>query len=268
MDLNYNDILLPQAVAAQLPAALRGLDIIAMDTVDSTNAEARRQIEAAGAHELLVLADTQTAGRGRQGNSFFSPPGRGVYMSVVLCPRGPLADALRITAAAAVAVCEAVEALTGRSPAIKWVNDVFLDGKKLCGILAEGVNDPETGLARAIVVGIGVNFRTGSVPDELQSVMTALDPPAELTRNELIAAITTRLFAWADRLYESALLDDYRARSIVLGRNILFHRGEESFEGVAVEINDDANLVVQLSDGSLETLKAGEISIGSAAFVQ
>ncbi len=261
------DVLSAEGVALHLCPAHRPL-LAALKTTDSTNAEAKRRIIAGGAQEMLVFADTQTAGRGRRGNSFFSPSGRGIYMSAVLCPNRRLADTLRITAAAAVSVCEAVEAICGRAPQIKWVNDLFLDGKKLCGILCEGVSDLETGMAEAIIVGIGINFRTGSFPDELERVATALDPPASLTRNELIAAVANRLYGWAERLDDPALMAAYRARSMILGKTIRFRRGSEAFEGVAQAINEDGNLVVRLAGGRLETLSAGEISIGSGSLAQ
>ena len=261
-----SDIISAQGIAVHLPEQLREMEIVALHTVDSTNSEAKRQISASGARPMLIASDTQTAGRGRRGNSFFSPPGRGVYFSAVFCPRTPLEDALRITAAAGVAVCEAVEALCGRDARIKWVNDVFLDGKKVCGILTEGVSDLESGMAEAIIVGIGVNFRSGSFPPELSGIATALDPQQSLTRNRLIAEIVGRLYALAENLAAPALMESYRARSLVLGKTVRFYRGQQSFEGEAVEINDQANLVVRLPDGTFETLKAGEISIGSGAF--
>lgn len=262
------DILSAQGISVHLPGELRDLEVIALRTVDSTNSEASRQISSGGARPMLIAADTQTAGRGRSGHSFFSPPGSGAYFSLVVCPNIPLEQALRITAAAGVAVCEAVESLCGQRLQIKWVNDLFLNGKKCGGILTEGVSGLESGIAQAVIVGIGINFRPGSFPPDLSGIATALDPPSGLTRNQLVAKVAGRLWAMAGDLASPTIMEAYRARSLVLGRTIRFRQGEREFEGVAVELNDQANLIVRLADGSLRTLKAGEISIGSRDFVQ
>lgn len=220
------------------------LPVYAFDTIDSTNAECRRRL-AAGEERCLVLAGAQSAGRGRRGRSFFSPAGAGLYMSLAFHPEGGPAAAVGVTTFAAVCVAEAVEDLTGLRCGIKWVNDLYLDGKKVCGILAEAVNS-------AVVVGIGVNLRPAAVPEELKSIVGCLD--REGVRDALAGEIARRLICY--RSGDVGHMAEYRRRSVVLGRRVRF--GERA--GLAAAIEDDGALAVDTGEGRV-LLRAGEISL-------
>lgn len=238
--------------------------VLVLKTVDSTNTYAKKLAIEGTAHGTLVVAEEQTAGRGRYGKSFFSPKSAGLYMSIVLRPGSDLAAAQMVTVAAAVSVCEAVEGLTGLSPQIKWVNDVFLGDKKLCGILSEAGTDFESGGIDYIIVGIGVNCTTLSedFPPELRGIASSLDCEG-LVRNELCSRIYDALMTSFPHLGEGELIEKYRARSMMPGRHISFVYQGESLGGVAQSICDNGNLTVKCDNGKLLTLVGGEVSLGS-----
>jgi BirA family biotin operon repressor/biotin-[acetyl-CoA-carboxylase] ligase len=245
-------------------------------TRDSTNVFAKHLLETQGysAHGAVVVADEQTAGRGRVGRSFFSPA-MGLYMSLVFCPvvEEDVIPA-RFTVAAAVAVCAATEELFGVDCGIKWVNDIVVEQggtwRKVCGILAEGV------VGAGVVVGIGVNIQEppgGWAPDVAavagallgQNSVTGIEA-AQKMRDKLAAAITEKAFGyfeggaalWAEVLHE------YRRRSVLIGQTIRVYPVAGSREGAfvarALRITDDAALVVQTGAGEERTLQAGEVS--------
>ncbi len=251
-------------IGACLPPTLREqLTILSYNTLDSSNNEAKRQLAAGGLADgqmLLIATEQQTAGRGRLGRSFYSPPGTGVYMSFVFSASAPLADAVGITGAAAVAVVRAVRRLTGKEAKIKWVNDVFLEGKKICGILTEAVTSLENSRAQQIVVGIGINCATMDFPEEIAAVAGSLGE-GSVRRCALCAAVTQELWGFSQHLAQRPWMDEYRDASLVLGREILCIQGEQTFRAVAQAIDDHGGLVVCCADGSSKTLHSGEISI-------
>lgn len=251
-----------QGIRAHLTPRLDETELVVFDSVDSTNTEGRRRIAAGAKRELLLVANEQTAGRGRRGNSFFSPKDSGLYLSAVLFPHKSMADTALATVAAAVATCRAIEKVSGGAPRIKWVNDVFWNGKKVCGILTEAVSDFESGTVEALVVGIGVNVTREEFPPALQKVAASLELDAA-ARNRLAAEIANELFALMDRLGDASLIEAYKARSLVLGKRVRYERSGQAREGIAADINERGNLVVRLDDGSLDVLGSGEISLGS-----
>ncbi len=235
--------------------------------VTSTNNVAKKYAAECGCSnpiERVFIADKQTAGRGRQGRSFYSPPGSGVYMSFLLCPRVGAYEAARFTTAASVAVCVAIEKAFGLKPDIKWVNDVFFNNKKICGILTEAVTDFETGGVESVVIGIGVNMFTGKFPKELRGVVGSLGTDEKkFDRNRLIAEIIncmTDLIEITDdkKIIIKDYIDEYKKRSRVLGKTIKILNTGETAE--AIDINKNGGLVVKTSDG-VKTLQSGEISI-------
>lgn len=235
---------------------------ILVDSVDSTNLYAKdlaRQGEAEGA---VVIARSQNAGRGRRGRSFYSPQGDGLYMSVLLRPTLPACASLTLTTKAAVAVYEALRA-RGFPCEVKWVNDLLLRGRKVCGILTEGQTNPRGRLAWA-VVGIGVNLREpdGGFPRELADIAGALyarEALPEGAARELAMDILARfhgLYQGAERCHLAA----YRAACPVAGRRILVLGRGEPREALALGIGEDFGLWVRWPGGGEEVLSSGEIS--------
>ena len=172
------------------------------DSLDSTNKHAKELAISGAAHGTLVISKSQTLGKGRRDHSFFSPDG-GIYMSIILSPDHlPTLDKDAITTHTGVAVCQAIEELCSISPKIKPINDLFVDGKKVCGILTESGIEFETGLVQWIVIGIGINFDSdiSKFPVDLQPVVGSLFSRGNacVTKNELISNIYKRITHWDD----------------------------------------------------------------------
>lgn len=255
-----SDCLSEAGLRCFLPPELTELSIHVLAEVDSTNNEAKRLLAQGLSEEALIVAERQSAGRGRQGRSFYSPGGSGLYVTLLLHPQAELADALPLTTMAAVATALAIEQLTDKKPLIKWVNDLYLEGKKICGILTEAVADFESGAVNSVIVGIGVNISTADFPPELADSAGALHAPG-LNRNQLAAAIAAQLFRRSRDLSDKSYLDEYRKRSLVIGRDIIYYQKNQKYPAFVVGIDDFCGLIIRLADGSERTLTSGEISI-------
>ena len=232
----------------------------------STNALTKEKAVAGAAEGAVTVADTQTGGRGRFGRTFFSPAGSGIYMSLLLRPKFKAEEATMITAAAAVAVAEAIEAVTGVEARIKWVNDVYFRGKKVCGILTEGAFDMESGGMEYAILGIGVNVAApnGGFPGELAeragAVFDGAAPPAG-TRSRLIAEILRRFRAYYEKLTDRLFIKAYQARSFLIGQELDVIAGDSVRTARALEVDDGCRLVVRFDDGTVKALSSGEVSV-------
>lgn len=233
------------------------IDVEYLQSVDSTNNYCKRVLAEGRDGAFLVSAHQQTAGRGRQGKSFYSPADTGVYFSLVLHPKTNLQNAVTATTAAAVAVCKAIENLTDKKPKIKWVNDVYLDGKKICGILTEAITNFEEGIVDSIIIGIGVNISTTDFPQEVEGAGCLV---ADVNPSELIARIADELISIAGSDYQS-FIDYYRSHSLVIGEKIKFIKNGVVTLATATAIDETGGLVVRLEDDSETTLRSGDISI-------
>ena len=243
--------------------------------LESTNLTAKRMALDGAPAETVVIAEEQTKGKGRMGRSFYSPSGSGIYMSFILAPRFDTAKSVLITTAASVAVCKAIEKVTGISCQIKWVNDVYMNEKKICGILTEAVTDFESGRIHYIVLGIGINYSTSKTafPKELSGIAGSLYEGAtedHISRNRLIAETINQVFAVNERLESREFISEYKARSFVLGKEIRIiptigpdaeRNFDEGIPATVMDIDGDGGLVVKYQDGTVSTLNSGEISI-------
>lgn len=238
----------------------RDCPVEVVPVIDSTNRALKEQAEQGAPEGIVLLAEQQTAGRGRMGRSFFSPAGSGLYFSVLLRPQK--GDALWITVAAGVAVARAVKQVLGMELQIKWVNDLYLENKKVCGILAEGAATAE-GLDWC-VLGIGLNVyapREGF--GELEKIAGALlrETPDDELRAQLTAAILDHFFALYQHLGDPQLLAEYRRRSYLQGKTVTAVRGNERFRGTVAGISDDAELLLRLENGEILALSSGEVQL-------
>ena len=254
-----SDVLTPQGIRCRLRPAYRDCAIRVDSRVTSTNTQAKKLAADGAAAPSLLLADGQTAGRGRMGRTFFSPPGTGLYMSVLLRPAVRAEELPLVTLAAAAAVCEAVEEAAGVSTRVKWVNDVLVDGRKVAGILTEAVGDLESGTMECVVVGVGVNVKTpaDAFPEELRERAGSL-LPARVSRCDLAAGIANRLLAYAAALPERRYLEPYRNRLAVLGKPVQYKQRERWMTGRAVDLREDDCLLVE-GTGGLAALRGGDI---------
>ena len=268
--VNGGDLLSVGAIKAFLPPEMQENEIILLKTVDSTNTYAKKSAADGARDGTVVIAEQQTAGRGRRGNSFYSPPKSGLYMTVVLRPEQHAVDTDLFTICAGCGVCRAIEGLSGTKPLIKWVNDVYLDGKKICGILSEATTDFESGVVDSVVTGIGINISTEDFPDGLGGKAGSIRAgtgagtgtgtgTGNVTRARLAAAVLRELRYCLSRSRQENI-GDYKARSMVLGKEVNFVQNGVAHTAKAVDIDDNGQLVVV--EGNVEMkLNSGEISI-------
>ena len=232
------------------------------ETLDSSNQTAKQLALAGAPHGTLVLAGQQSAGRGRMGRRFESPAEKGVYLSLVLRVPVPASEALGVTIGASVAVARAVRALCGLELSIKWVNDLYYQGKKVCGILTEAGSSVESGFLDWLVVGIGLNLTTAPEdwPDELARTAGSLFPggPAPVSRAALAGAIARELLALCPAF---DCLDEYRARCFVPGHWVTVCTAAETYAARALAIDDRGALLVEREGGRQVALQHGEVSI-------
>lgn len=221
------------------------------ESVDSTSSYARRNAETLPL-PCIITASHQTSGRGRTGKSFFSPRDTGLYMTLLI-EANPKADL--VTPAAAVAVCKAIEAMTDITPSIKWVNDIFVSGKKVCGILSECFT---VGKTTYIAVGVGINLTTAEFPEELTQ---AASLGVDCQKNELSALIAEGIAEYISLPDNEYILDEYRNRLFVIGKTVNYDKNGIRYTATVEGINDSCNLIVKNDDGSSDILSSGEISI-------
>lgn len=257
-------------------AAVPVMDVF--DTVDSTNTVCLRRVHSGGSGTYAAVAGGQTSGRGRRGRSFFSPDGTGLYMSILLRPAGMTSDqAMRFTTMAAVAAAEAIEAVSGRTALIKWVNDVYVDSRKVCGILTEASFNPEDGTLDYAVVGIGINVYEpeGGFPEDIRGRAGAISGPVSGPsgtiaerggRSRLAAEILSRFLGYAEARNTDGEIPlyvaEYKRRCFVTGMDAdVLKAGAAPVRAHVLGIDDECRLIVRYDDGTEETLGSGEISL-------
>lgn len=242
------------------------------EVTDSTNHQAKKLVlEGMADHGSVVFANQQTAGRGRLGRSFHSPR-NGIYMSVVVKPEFDTGRAGLVTVSAAAAAAQAISEICGEDARIKWVNDIYIRGKKVCGILTEAITDFESGSITALIIGIGINTDTHGFPDKLREIAGAVDMDNAKTKAALAARITELVLRNAQQIGAGTpdFMSLYREKSMVLGREIMVYKGgyrEDptveigGISAKAVAIDDEGGLRVKYDNGKEETLTTGEVSI-------
>lgn len=251
----------------RLEGCLVGSRLLCLESVDSTNNEAKRQAMAGAPEGLVILSEEQTGGRGRLGRTFQSPKGCGLYLTALLRPSLPPEQVVDFTAWTAVAVCDGIESACGVRPKIKWTNDIILGGKKLCGILTELGLESESGMLQYLIPGIGVNVnhRREDFGADIQDVATslALELGHEVRRSEL----ATHLIRALDRMYaafpyeKSRYLEQYRADCMTPGNQVQLITPNSRTEAFATGIDDEFRLVVRYPDGHTQAIAAGEVSV-------
>lgn len=234
------------------------------DTIDSTNNRAKELAVSGAKNGTIIISNEQTHGRGRYGKVFESPKDTGLYMSFIIRPEDiPTIEPSLMTAYSAVVVSEVLTKMTGQEIGIKWVNDLFLNGKKLCGILTEAVTNLETGRLDWIVVGIGVNvsMNTDLFSKQVQSVATALFNDNNAIRNQIAAEIINHFFLEAKKANQKTMMKKYREKSIVMGKQVSVVSGSDNFISFVEDILDNGSLVIKKQDGQKQELRFGEVSL-------
>lgn len=224
------------------------------DSVDSTNNEAKRRADI-DCGICLYAASEQSAGRGRRGHSFYSPKDTGLYMTLSL-PLSAETSIQKITCAAAVAVCEAILSLSDIKPLIKWVNDIYVGGKKAAGILTELITDSKN-QPRAVIVGIGLNLNTRDFPAEFADNAGNL---GDIDENALCGTIADNLITIVGQLDDNSIIEKYKALNLCIGREVRFTKDGVEHTAEAVDIAFDGGLIAE-ENGARLTLNSGEISV-------
>lgn len=274
--------------------------------IDSTNTHAKRLLTEAGNlrdgsgnlteagkkfHNAVIAAESQSAGRGRLGRTFYSPSKTGIYISMIYAPENGITEPAKLTAFSAVAVCRAIKKLYGIQPAIKWINDIFIGGKKVSGILTEGIMNFETARIESAVIGIGINISDNpdALPDDVKKVAGSITGGAVDSKESNVcsgapadkqntAGTTVTRASFASQVAGEVLqilsedsatvIEEYKSLSFLLGKTIKVHpiidNPDSVYEAKAVDIDDKASLVVELSDGTKKTLSSGEVTIRSS----
>lgn len=237
-------------------------EIEVFETVDSTNNLGKKLISSGKREETIFISNEQTKGRGRMGREFFSPADTGVYISLVLFPNRHVSDMGTLTTKVCVAVCRVIEAIKECKAEIKWVNDIFVDKKKVCGILTEAVTDFESGTVEAVVIGIGLNVNTQSsdFPESLSMTAGSVNP-FRVNRNFIAASIINEVTAVYNDRDEKSLMDEYRQRCFLIGREITYYISGISFVGRVIDINDQGNLIIEKENGMVDILNSGEVTL-------
>ncbi len=228
------------------------------DIIDSTNAQARRLAAAGDGQNLLLLAREQSAGRGRMNRSFYSPANTGLYMTLLYYPDRPITELPGLTCAVALAASLAIEQTCNLFPQIKWVNDLYLDGRKVCGVLCESFGTP---CGTAIAIGIGINLTTRDFPATLSGIAGSLQ--AAVDPEVLAISICKNLFPYLQSGDSTLWLEGYRARFMLRGVPINCITPDATFPAIAQDVTAQGALIVTTEDGRSHILYAGEVSISA-----
>ena len=249
----------------KIGALSKNLPIIVYKTIDSTNTQAKNSAESGEYKDAVFVASEQTAGRGRLGRSFISEGGKGLYLSILL--GGPLEPdlAVSLTTYMAVIASRCIESLTATEPKIKWVNDIYLGGKKVAGILTEGKADESAEALEFAVVGIGINLLKQEFDPEVKCIATTLEDECgkKVDVNTLAAMIVNDFFENLPLLLSDSkeIAAEYKSRSFLIGERVTVIKPTESYNATVTDITDKCELVLKLDDGEVEILSTGEVSV-------
>ncbi len=258
-----NDILTSQSISPYLKGKATNFILDVRKTVSSTNTLAKEMAANKAPEGTVLIASEQTNGRGRMGRSFYSPA-TGLYLSLILRPKLSIEDSLLITTSSAVAVAKAIEKITNEDVHIKWVNDLFMQGKKVCGILTEASLNIENGGLEYAIVGIGINVNTKDFPSDIKDIAGSifLDKPKNQPITSILAAeVLNNLADSMDKLTSKDYLEEYKKRSFLIGRDIYVLKEKKVFPAKAIGIDNRARLLVEYPNSTKEALTSGEVSI-------
>lgn len=251
--------------------SLKGLiktdcNIKIFDELESTNITAKSEAKNGAPEGTIIIARSQTGGRGRLGRNFYSPKDSGIYLSIILRPDIPIKDIILITPTAAVAAALAIETVTNKSPKIKWVNDIFVNGKKVCGILSEAAFSENCTAAEYIILGMGINLTTpeGGFPKDIKDIAGSIYNYDELPNtNELIASIINNFLRLYGDLNNKNTKDEYQKRMLLIGNSVNYTQNGEKYSGTVLGIDEGFKLIVKNASDEIIYLESGEATIGS-----
>lgn len=242
-----------------------GRPVVYYDELASTNLQAKLDAENGAGEGTLIVADMQTAGRGRKGKGWSSPAGTNAYFTLILKPDYDVELASMVTLVMGMAVAEGIRATCGVDAQIKWPNDIVAGGRKLCGILAEMSVERE--FIHYVVVGVGINVKEQAFPDQIAQTATSLwqECGREVSRGELIVnvmrAFEARYKVFCSRRSFSRLVEEYNDMLVNKDREVRVLDPKGEFRGISRGVNEKGELLVELEDGSVTAVYAGEVSV-------
>ncbi|HHT23920.1 MAG TPA: biotin--[acetyl-CoA-carboxylase] ligase [Clostridiaceae bacterium] len=236
------------------------------DTIDSTNNILKTKARENAVSGTLIVANAQKNGRGRRGRDFFSPPGTGVYFSLLLRPNQDYNLNQKSPALAAVALAKAIDKITGKTTGIKWVNDIYLNDKKIAGILTEAELDFETRTISYMVIGVGVNIYQpqNDFPEQIANTATAIYSSAEKRsglRNSIIAEFLNQWEIYAKRKHSEQALNIFREKSVLTNKTVDIWYNNNLLQAKVLNVNEEFELIIELEDGSTKTINHGEATL-------
>ena len=255
-----NDLLKKEEIVDTLQSFFYDIEI--MDVTSSTN-DYLKSIVNTKKEGYVCIADQQLKGKGRNGRSFYSPKQKGIYMSFLLKPTLSVYESLKITACASVGLWEAIMKNYQIPSKIKWVNDIFIEEKKIGGILCEASLEMNTAKMDYMIVGIGVNVHKQSFTKELKTIAGSIEEFTDNTvsRNQLIQDILNSFYKYYNEIEENTFLPIYKKYSSILHKHIIVYEKNHSYPAKVLDINENANLIVRKEDGSTHTINSGEVSV-------
>lgn len=256
--ISENDVLSEDGIKLNLKEYGDIVNIIIYDVVDSTNNMLKRLYIDGIPDNTLVIANEQTDGKGRYGRKFYSPAKTGLYFSLLIKPDFEISSASLITCITAVAICKSIESLTDKHPGIKWINDIYLDNKKIAGILTEASSGFESGNFDYIIIGIGINITTNDFPDYLSDIAGSLNE--DISKNKIVADILYNIYSAFHSLPDYDYINEYRNYSIMMDKNISYKIKNVTYTGKVIGIDDTGGLIVS-DTNTTTTLKSGEVTI-------
>ena len=248
--------------AALLPEH-KDINIILMDETDSTNEQLKKLALQGERKTTVLIAESQTKGKGTKGRSFFSPEGTGCYMSILVFPDCSPAESTLLTVAAAASTSKAIEAVTGVRADIKWVNDIIVNSRKIAGILTEGSISRDMKSMDWAIVGIGINISPpeGGFPDEIKGIAGTLTSDNTNVKNNLIVEVINNFLLYCGKLNKKEFMPFYKNRLFFLGKKITVTQADRTFTATANDIDSMCRLVVTDEKGEKITLDSAEISV-------
>lgn len=253
------NLILENNIKTYLNKYTQNIDFQIFDTINSTNTYAKEIVSKINKN-TIIISNHQTNGKGKFGRSFFSPANTGIYLSIIIKDTLKLSNIFSMTFICAIAVCKTIEKLTNLKPKIKWINDIFINNKKCCGILTECETNFKTQIASNIIVGVGVNIGTIDFPKNLKNIATSLKDN-NIDRNEFIAILINNFFELFYNLNNKQIIEEYKKYCFVLGKEILYIKDNIEYSATAIDINEFGNLVVKDFDNKIKILEFEEVSI-------
>lgn len=260
-----NNLITKESIITHLDKTLADVDIHIFKTIPSTNDKAKEFALNGAKNGTVIIAEEQSAGKGRMGRSFYSPANTGIYMSIILRPKLTSMDSVLVTTAASVCICNAIYKTTGIQCEIKWINDIYINNKKVAGILTEASTNSQSGIIDYLILGIGINFNKpkDNFPNEIKNIATSLfdNDSNGKTRNILCAEIINSILNMIPNIKSYDFISEYKKRSTIMNKDIVYTISGNSFVGKVIDINNDGSLIIKDKYDNMITINSSEVTI-------